>query len=46
MSGFFESSSYELKNLSENISDEEMIAVVMGVNMLNNRKKRNNHAPR
>ncbi|WP_051314642.1 hypothetical protein [Alteribacter aurantiacus] len=40
-SGFFSSPSYEVKNLSDNLSDEEMLALVMGVNMLLKRKRRN-----
>ncbi|PYZ98963.1 hypothetical protein CR205_10455 [Alteribacter lacisalsi] len=41
-SGFFEAASFELLNQSDVLGDEELIAIVMGVNMLNKRKKRRN----
>ncbi|MCT2534685.1 hypothetical protein NC661_04910 [Aquibacillus koreensis] len=34
ISNFFQSSAYNLKNHSSNLSNEELIAVVMGVNMI------------
>ncbi|TMW70343.1 hypothetical protein [Alteribacter natronophilus] len=39
-SAFFQSGSFELINHSDVLTDEELIAVVMGVHMLNKRKRR------
>lgn len=37
ISGFFSSPAFQLKNQSEKLSNEELIAVVMGVSMINKR---------
>jgi uncharacterized protein YxjI len=39
VNGFFQSAAFELKNYSDSLSTEELIAVVMGVNAI---EKRNN----
>ncbi|MFA9557105.1 hypothetical protein ACERII_07370 [Evansella sp. AB-rgal1] len=44
LSGFFESPVYQLVNNSDKISNEEAIAIVMGVNMIT--KRNNNSAAR
>lgn len=41
ISGFFESPVYQLTNNSEKLSNEEVIAMVMGVNMINKRNRNN-----
>ena len=41
VSGFFSSSAYKLENKSSNLSNQELVAVVMGVNAI---QKRNNAA--
>lgn len=41
ISGFFEVPVFQLKNGTESIENEEMIAIVMGVNMINKRNRRN-----
>lgn len=40
ISGFFAYPIFELTNQSENLSNEELVAVVMGVNMIEKRKRR------
>ncbi|MCD8510666.1 MAG: hypothetical protein LRY73_12885 [Bacillus sp. (in: Bacteria)] len=42
VSGFFESPVYQLVNHSDHLSNDEVIAVVMGVNMINKRNNRSN----
>jgi hypothetical protein len=42
VNGFFESAAFELKNLSDTLLTEELIAVVMGVNAIE--KRRNSSA--
>ncbi len=39
VSGFFSSSAYKLTNQSEHLSTEELVAVVMGVNAIQKRKR-------
>ncbi|GGM24368.1 hypothetical protein GCM10011351_07660 [Paraliobacillus quinghaiensis] len=39
VSGFMQSSAYQLQNFSPNLSDEELIVVVMGVNMITRRRR-------
>jgi uncharacterized protein YxjI len=48
ISGFFQSPAFQLQNGSENLSNEELIAVVMGVNMIikRNRAAASNNAGR
>ncbi|WP_280769211.1 hypothetical protein [Salipaludibacillus daqingensis] len=41
ISGFFEAPVFQLINDSQSVDNEEMIAVVMGVNMINKRNRRN-----
>jgi uncharacterized protein YxjI len=42
VSGFFSSAAYKLSNFSEQLANEELIAVVMGVNALEKRRNSNN----
>ncbi|MBU9710663.1 hypothetical protein [Evansella tamaricis] len=39
LSGFFESPVYQLTNQSENLFNDEVVALVMGVNMINKRNQ-------
>ncbi|MDQ0255778.1 hypothetical protein J2S74_003160 [Evansella vedderi] len=42
INGFFESPVYQLANESQDLSNEEVIAMVMGVNMINKRNRKRN----
>jgi hypothetical protein len=44
VSGFFASPAYKLTNFNEQVSSEELIALVMGVNAIQKRRKSNNAA--
>ncbi|MFJ7746861.1 hypothetical protein [Peribacillus sp. NPDC097295] len=41
VNGFFESAAYQLSNFHKKITNEELIAVVMGINAIHKRKKGN-----
>ena len=43
VSGFFSSPAYQLRNFTEQVPSEELIAVIMGINAI--QKRRRNNAP-